>query len=532
MTGLILGPLLRHVDERSATVWVETDGPCAVEVLDTSTRTFEVSGHHYALVVLTDLRPGTSTAYEVRLDDEPVWPRPDSPFPPSRIRTLSTQDDPVRLVFGSCRKPHEHDALGTDALSAYAERMASLDESDWPQALLLVGDQVYADETTEATQRWLAERRDTSKPPGNEVADFAEYAHLYHESWAEPLVRWLLSTVPTSMIFDDHDVRDDWNTSHTWQQSMRRQPWWSERLRGAIASYWVYQHIGNLAPADLAADPTFQKVTTFDGDNAELLVAFADEADNEVDGTKGARWSYRRDFGRTRLLVIDTRAGRILAGGARSMVDEDEFAWIEDNAVGDFDHLLIGSSLPWLLPNSLSHLQSINERACRRPGWRGRFAEWIRQTLDLEHWAAFRASFDRLTRLIARVGRQPDPPATIAVLSGDVHHAYIAHATFPDPVSSVVYQLTCSPIHNTVPWFMRLVFRAGWWPPLSTVVRWWARRAGVPAAPVDWTNVSGPHFGNAVTTVRLAGRTAVATVEQATDHGLTSLPDTTLTRTH
>lgn len=524
MTALLLGPLLRHVDDRSATVWLEADGPCEVSVLDASARTFEVCGRHYALVVLTGLEPGTSTPYEVRLDGERVWPLPDSSMPASRIRTLSRQDDAVRLVFGSCHQPHD-ESLGPDALSAYARRMATHDEPDWPHALLLVGDQVYADETTEATQEWIAARRDIRRPPGTEVADFEEYAHLYHEAWGEPTVRWLLSTIPTSMIFDDHDVRDDWNTSHAWQQRMRRQDWWQQRIRGAIMSYWVYQHIGNLGPAELADDETFQEVITSGRDGAPLLTKFADEADNEVDGTKGARWSYRRDFGRTRLLVVDTRAGRILAGGARSMVDEDEFAWIEDNAHGDIDHLLIGSSLPWLLPNSISHLQSINERACLRRGWRGRLGEWLRQALDLEHWAAFRASFDRLTRLVIDVGEGDGAPAVIAVLSGDVHHAYITRATFAGRVTCPVYQLTCSPMHNKVPLLMRLVFRAGWWAPLSALTRRWAKRSGVSPAPVDWTKISGPHFGNVIATVDLSGRAATATIEQATDTGLTSLPD-------
>jgi hypothetical protein len=34
------------------------------------------------------------------------------------------------------------------------------------------------------------------------------YTWLYHESWQDPEVRWLLSTVPSAMIFDDRDVRD------------------------------------------------------------------------------------------------------------------------------------------------------------------------------------------------------------------------------------------------------------------------------------------------------------------------------------
>ena len=61
MTRLTLGPLLRHVGETTATVWVETDSACLVEIAGSSARTFEVAGHHYALVVVTGLQPATST---------------------------------------------------------------------------------------------------------------------------------------------------------------------------------------------------------------------------------------------------------------------------------------------------------------------------------------------------------------------------------------------------------------------------------------------------------------------------------------
>ncbi|HEV7980569.1 alkaline phosphatase D family protein [Amycolatopsis sp.] len=514
MTALRLGPLLRHVDATSATIWVETDGPCEVTAAGGSARTFEISGHHYALVVLEGLEPGKSTPYEVRLDGELVWPESGSDLPPSRIRTLSPDDTRFRLVFGSCRKPREQDALGPDALAAYARRLTGLDEEEWPESLLLLGDQVYADETTEATREWLATRRDTSLLPGTEVADFEEYTHLYVEAWSDPQVRWLMSTLPTSMIFDDHDVRDDWNTSQAWRDEIARASWWPDRIRGALVSYWIYQHLGNLGPADLAEDVLYQQVLGSDGDNAKLLREFADRADREVDGAKGTRWSYFRDFGPVRLLVIDSRAGRILDKGARSMIGETEFAWIEEHATGEFDHLLIGTSLPWLLPNVVSHLQSINERACLRPGKRGRLAEWIRQTADLEHWAAFRASFDRLAALIRRVSQAG--PSTVSVLSGDVHHAYVAKAQYPDGTGAPVHQLTCSPIHNSVPKYLTWAFRAGWSRPFTRLTRRWSERAGVAPAPLDWTRTSGPHFGNALMTIDIDGRDAHATLELAT----------------
>ena len=46
MTDLILGPVLRHVTERTATIWMETDGVCEVRCCDATTRTFHVGGHH------------------------------------------------------------------------------------------------------------------------------------------------------------------------------------------------------------------------------------------------------------------------------------------------------------------------------------------------------------------------------------------------------------------------------------------------------------------------------------------------------
>ena len=43
--------------------------------------------------------------------------------------------------------------------------------------------------------------------------NFEEYTRLYWEAWGDPTIRWLLSNVSTSMIIDDHDIRDDWNIS-------------------------------------------------------------------------------------------------------------------------------------------------------------------------------------------------------------------------------------------------------------------------------------------------------------------------------
>jgi hypothetical protein len=199
----------------------------------------------------------------------------------------------------------------------------------------------------------------------------------------------------------------------------------------------VYQHLGNLPAEELAADRDYREVLAAEGDTWPLLAALADRADAETDGSKGVRFSFRWDLGTSRFVMVDSRNGRILDGGAHLMLGETEFAWVEeqvrDRSSGPVDHLVLGTSLPWLLPHAIGDLQSINQLAAARRGWRGRLGERIRQVGDLEHWQAFRSSFDRLTAVITEAATGPDAPASIDVLSGDVHHSYAAQVDLPGP---------------------------------------------------------------------------------------------------
>ena len=322
------------------------------------------------------------------------------------------------------------------------------------------------------------------------------------------------------MIFDDHDVRDDWNTSHAWRVEMQATPWWEDRITGALMSYWIYQHLGNLSPAGLAGDEVYRAVRAVP-DGQAVLRAFAQAADLEADGAKGAMWSYRRDLGNVRLLVMDSRCGRILADGRRSMVGQAEFGWVEAQVEdGLFDHLVVGTSLPWLLPRALHDLESWDEALCAGSNGRAlaRFGEWLRRAVDLEHWAAFRASFDGLSRLFARIGRGEHgsvAPATICVVSGDVHHTYVSEADYPQPLQARVYQFTCSPIHNTIPRMMQVVFRVGWSKTAEHLTHALSHSAGVPALPIQWHHPTGPRFGNMLGLLVFDGRSARIVLERS-----------------
>ncbi len=523
MAELVLGPLLRYVGETEATVWVEVDGPCEVTVLDHRAASFQVGVHHYALVCVHDLQPGCCTAYEVHLDGERCWPLEDAAFGPSYVRTLSPGGD-VRLAFGSCRvsvpdgppwsmtKDQDPRGREVDALAGLVAEMRGQEPTSWPDLLLLVGDQIYADEVSPGVQDRITLRLESgerhSSAPATEVGDFEEYTWLYQESWLDDSLRWLLSTVASAMIFDDHDVHDDWNTSETWVREIRERAWWRERILGAYASYWLYQHLGNMSPAELARDELYTELRE-GGDHTRTMQHFAARAADEVAGT---RWSFRRDLGATRLVVLDSRAGRILEEGDRKMLSDDELDWVEAQLhEPGATHLLVATSLPWLLAPGLHHLEAWNEAVCGG-AWGRRFArraEKIRQDVDLEHWAAFGQSFQRLTRLLADAGTGRDAPATIAVLSGDVHHAYVAEAEFRGRrVDSRIIQAVCSPIRNPLDKKERRVLRAAASRPAAAVARAMARAAGVARPEVRWRFTQDPLFDNQICLLELSGATA------------------------
>ena len=83
----------------------------------------------------------------------------------------------LTFAFGSCRvsirheepctlkKSEDRHGHGRDTLYALAIRMKRQPEENWPDALLLLGDQVYADEASPVTRDFTRSRRNLTKPP-------------------------------------------------------------------------------------------------------------------------------------------------------------------------------------------------------------------------------------------------------------------------------------------------------------------------------------------------------------------------------
>ncbi len=211
--------------------------------------------------------------------------------------------------------------------------------------------------------------------------------------------------------------------------------------------------------------------------------------------------------------MIDARAGRVLDEGERDMVDEAEWDWIVEHTRGDFDHLLLATSLPYLLGPGMQYVEAWSE-AVAGGAWGERmsgFAEWVRQEMDLEHWGAFQRSFHKMVELQRAVGagEHGKAPASIVTLSGDVHHAYLFEVAYPkgSGVESAIWQAVCSPYRNPLDGKERNIIKLGMSRPFKWAWELLAKRAGVKDPGIRWRlSGGGPWFDNQVATLVIDGR--------------------------
>lgn len=195
------GPVLGHVTDRSARVWVRTRVPGAVvcEALDgsgevvASARAVTERGHdRTATLLLEGLAPGTEYRYRIAIDGTPLAD------PAWTLRTWPAPGTPVRLRIGitSCFDDHEFpEARGYTALSSLQ-----------PDLILALGDNAYIDSTKVATHR-LRYRALRSVAP----------------------LAALSCHVPTLAIWDDHDFGE--NDSGGWSHG-------KEAILACFRDYW------------------------------------------------------------------------------------------------------------------------------------------------------------------------------------------------------------------------------------------------------------------------------------------------------
>ena len=77
-----------------------------------------------------------------------------------------------------------------------------------------------------------------------------------------------------------------------------------------------------------------------------------------------------------------------------------------------------------------------------------------------------------------------------------------------------MHQLTCSPVHNKMDWYIRPGFRLSWSRAMKAFGEAWAEQAGAPPKPLSWQRIAGPLFGNTIATLDIDGDRAHVFFEQ------------------
>ncbi len=255
---------------------------------------------------------------------------------------------------------------------------------------------------------------------------------------ATPALRTLMANIPTYMIFDDHEVTDDWNLDQAWVANVLRSTTGKRIVANAMTAYWACQHWGN-APDQFPASwidgiERYAALQETRGGAAMPL----ESAPYELQMWNAPSFSYVAPT-LPPTLVVDTRTRRALGMGKKpsgllTTTEMDRVReMIRDARPDPNAPLIIVTPSPFI-----GHLKSEQYQETVLLKRRGK------AIADLETWRgggrAWLAFLDRITGLGAPF---------VVVLSGDVHYAYTATSRVERHGRMVaIHQLTSSALHN------------------------------------------------------------------------------------
>ncbi|MFC4655878.1 alkaline phosphatase D family protein [Rheinheimera marina] len=256
-------------------------------------------------------------------------------------------------------------------------------------------------------------------------------------------VQRLLAHLPVAMIFDDHDISDDWNLTAEWEQTAYQHPFSRRIIGNALLGYCLFQGWGNAPEQHQPLLTLCQQAATVPGSLAH------DECINAL--LKFNQWRYQWPT-EPPLIVLDTRTQRW-----RSEVSPDQPSGLMDwESITDLQQQLRGHSAVLLvspapvfgvkLIETIQHLFT----AFGKP-----------LLVDAESWMAHPGSAHALLNLF----RHPKTPQNFVILSGDVHYSFVFQVALRcREQSPSIWQITSSGLKNQFPdRLLKLLDRSNRW---------------------------------------------------------------------
>ncbi|MDZ3990755.1 alkaline phosphatase D family protein [Pseudomonas sp. Teo4] len=276
---------------------------------------------------------------------------------------------------------------------------------------------------------------DMTMPSGLNPQRQARYRHELPpiEAFAANLgqVARVMAHLPCLMIFDDHDITDDWNLSAQWEETAYGHPFSRRIIGNALLGYLLCQAWGN--------DP--------DGCNALVGQAGAlaqatpgsqvqDELIGELLRFQG--WQFNLPSNPP-LLVLDTRTRRWRSESnlakPSGLLDWEALCELQ-HALLDHPSAIIVSPAPIFGVKLIETVQKV--------------FSWLGYPLlvDAENWMAHRGA----AQVILNIFRHSRTPGHYVILSGDVHYSFVYEVLIRHRQRSPhLWQITSSGIKNEFP---------------------------------------------------------------------------------
>ncbi|MDX1940936.1 MAG: hypothetical protein SFU99_10325 [Saprospiraceae bacterium] len=305
-----------------------------------------------------------------------------------------------------------------------------------------------------------------------------------------PQVSRVLANVPTYMIFDDHEITDDWNITQRWKNLVLSKPLGRDVIRNGLMAYAIFQDWGN-TPAEYIPQefeevggeiPEAQQTpkTRFIRLIKEYARRVADNSDlsniraqviEPIENLLGMgsnpspiKWYYDVPAGPTRTYVLDTRTQREYESlnTPPGLISAASLLQQTPNTIpgGNTPFTIVVSPAPVLGLSSFEELIQpaaaavfgLSSSSTDNPGIIGGLLKF-----DYEAWGFNVAAFERF---LARLNTYKK----VILLSGDVHYGFSSVMDYWKDNSSTptsrIMQLTSSSLKNM--WLENIeIFKSG-----------------------------------------------------------------------
>lgn len=245
-----------------------------------------------------------------------------------------------------------------------------------------------------------------------------------------------LAHLPNYMIFDDHDVTDDWNLSALWEATTYEHPFARRIVGNALIAYLLCQGWGNNPDAFGNILPSVQVLSDSAEQEGVYCSSLQDSLIDEL--LQFERWHYTLATS-PRIVVLDSRTRRWRSELNRArpsgLMDWEALTEFQQDLIGQ-KSVVVVSPTPMFGVKLIESIQKVFTF----------FGKPL--VVDAENWMAHRGA----ANVLLNIFQHSRTPENFVILSGDVHYSFAYDVRLRyRPDRPRIWQITSSGIKNEFP---------------------------------------------------------------------------------